>query len=46
MHAGHTTKTGLERAADIINAMDFETIQDDSFQTFITELKIFLQKEQ
>jgi hypothetical protein len=46
VNAGHTTKTGLDRAADIIHAMDFDTIQDDSFQSFITELKTFLQKEQ
>ena len=45
VNAGHTTKTGLERAADIINAMDFDTIQDDSFQLFITELTTFLNKE-
>ena len=45
MHAGHTTKTGLERAADIINAMDFDTIKDDSFQQFLTDLTPFLNKE-
>lgn len=42
VESGHTTKTGLERAADIINAMDFDTIQDDSFKTFIEELNLFL----
>lgn len=44
--AGHTTRTGLERAADIINAMDFSAIQDESFQAFITDLQSFLDKEQ
>jgi len=44
--AGVLGSSGFDRAADIINAMDFDTIQDDSFQTFITELKTFLQKEQ
>ena len=43
--AGHAPMDGFERAADIINAMDFDTIKDDSFQLFITELKTFLNKE-
>ena len=42
---GNSPIDSFERAADIINAMDFDTIQDDSFQLFITELTTFLNKE-